>query len=159
MASPGALWESPGSQLDQPQLHPECLSQEEEGKGEPARPHYELLCIPTEKPQPLQETGHQRELLCDIKEEPPETAVDRTLSKEGANTVGTLHSAPSAHSSLCPFPLWENLADSTGCGNEVLRDPTANPRQDKKPFRCNKEKTCTGNIKQMFSCPSVPQST
>lgn len=91
MAFPGALWESPGSQLDRPQPHPERVCQEEAGKEEPPRPHYELLCVPKEDPQPLQEAGHQPELLCDIKEEPLEMG-NKSL----------LHPPPLLH--ICAWP-------------------------------------------------------
>uniref|UniRef100_A0A8C8SP96 Uncharacterized protein n=1 Tax=Pelusios castaneus TaxID=367368 RepID=A0A8C8SP96_9SAUR len=55
MASPGALWDAPGSQLEQPQPHPECVSHEEAGQAETPGPQYDPLCVPKQEPQTLQE--------------------------------------------------------------------------------------------------------
>lgn len=66
MSSPGALWESPGSQLEQLQPHPEHVSQEKVGWNDDPRSQYKLLCVPKEEPWPLQEmdnvmtTGYDR---------------------------------------------------------------------------------------------------
>ncbi|KAG6921601.1 hypothetical protein G0U57_006620 [Chelydra serpentina] len=55
---PGALWESPGSQLEQPQPHHECVSQEKVGWNEDPRSQYKLPCVPKGEPWPLQEMGN-----------------------------------------------------------------------------------------------------
>ncbi|KAM9146746.1 uncharacterized protein ACDP82_004805 isoform 1-T1 [Pangshura tecta] len=50
MASPEALWDAPGSQLEQLQPHHECVSQEEVGRTETPGHQYEPLCVPKEEP-------------------------------------------------------------------------------------------------------------
>ncbi|XP_044868999.1 zinc finger protein 397-like [Mauremys mutica] len=53
-ASPGALWESAGSRLEQPEPHPGCASQDA-GWNEASGSLYKLLHVPKEEHQLLQE--------------------------------------------------------------------------------------------------------
>uniref|UniRef100_A0A8C0GVS1 Uncharacterized protein n=1 Tax=Chelonoidis abingdonii TaxID=106734 RepID=A0A8C0GVS1_CHEAB len=59
MASPEALWDAPGSQLEQLQSHPECVSQEELGRAETPGHQYEPLCVPKEEPPIHQEMDNK----------------------------------------------------------------------------------------------------
>ncbi|CAM5148874.1 unnamed protein product [Natator depressus] len=59
IASPEALWDAPGSQLEQLQPHHECVSQEEVGRAETPGHQYEPLCVPKEEPPILQEIDNK----------------------------------------------------------------------------------------------------
>ncbi|XP_030418095.1 zinc finger protein 850-like [Gopherus evgoodei] len=59
MASSEALWDAPGSQLEQLQSHHECVSQEEVGRAETPGHQYEPLCVPKEEPPIHQEMDNK----------------------------------------------------------------------------------------------------
>ncbi|KAG6921602.1 zinc finger protein 397 [Chelydra serpentina] len=94
--SPGALWESAGSRLEQPQPHPRCASQER-GWNEASGSLYKLPRVPKEEPQPLQEIADDKARGDDKGEMRHSGEQPNHSTKNGQHRPGERHPAEQAN--------------------------------------------------------------